>query len=167
MNKLIGFSVLALSFVAGCEPRDTTKGERPAAGEARTPSSQTPMTTTPAPTPAPEAGAPAAPSSTLPGRGEGEGEQQLDTQVADESAAAGLSDQQLNTQYRKEIASDPDLAATASNTQLISSGGQLVLRGTVPSEDLKQALGEMAKVLADGREIKNEITVAEPQKAPE
>lgn len=94
---------------------------------------------------------PSAAAPTMPGRGEGEREMA--------PAELILGDPALSESYRQEIASDPDLSATAGTTSLVTEEGQLVLKGTVPTTELRDALAKMAKVLADGRDIKNEIIV--------
>ena len=154
MNKLIAISVLSLGFVAGCQQRSET--EKSSSRMTPTASPTAPAPATPM-TPAP---VPSSPSSQMPGRGEGEREQQMGSQGMDASGGAAVADGALGEQYRQEISSDADLAATASSTQLVAESGQLFLRGTVASEDLKDSLGEMAKALADGRDVTNEITVS-------
>ena len=150
MNKLIAISVLSLGFVAGCQQRSETDEFSPQRSPSASPTVPAPATPmTPAPVP----------SSQMPGRGEGEREQQLDSPRLDASGSA-VGDNALGEQYRQEIAADADLAATASSTQLVAESGQLFLRGTVVSDDLKDSLGKMAKALADGRDVTNEITVS-------
>ena len=94
----------------------------------------------------------------------------LDGRVAlDRTERRGLGEgeiestnQQLSDTFRKEIDGDPDLAVAAGHTRLVAEhDGDLVLRGWVPTLDLKQAIENYASVLAE-QPVKNELDVKAP-----
>lgn len=59
----------------------------------------------------------------------------------------------------KVIDGDPDLAVAAGRTRLVAEhDGDLVLRGWVPTLDLKNAIENFASVLAE-QPVKNELDV--------
>lgn len=91
--------------------------------------------------------------------GRGEGEKERSAGVLDNDGADKVPEATVVASYRSMIAEDPTLAAAAGNTRLLVEEGDLVLRGTVATRDLSDALEDLAKQIAEGREIDNELEV--------
>ena len=101
------------------------------------------------------------------GYGRGEGERELSKSsevdrsagVFDNDGAGKVPDAFVIESYRALIAEDADLAVAAANTRLVVEEGGLVLRGRVATPKMSNALEDIAKKLANGREINNELDI--------
>jgi len=61
--------------------------------------------------------------------------------------AASESDVGIIQRIRKSLLTDESVAAVANNISIISSNGNVVLHGTVPSEIVKMSVGDRAKAV--------------------
>ena len=93
--------------------------------------------------------------------GRGEGERELGRGVLDSAGDRTVADATVMQDYRTMIAEDEDLAFAAGNTRLFLEDNHLVLRGTVATSGLSDALGELAKAIAEGGEVDNQLAVSD------
>ena len=95
--------------------------------------------------------------------GRGEGEKELDRTgsagVFDNDGEDKVPEAVVIETYRSMIAEDAVLAAAAGNTRLMVEEGDLVLRGTVATRDLSDSLEDLAKKIANDREIDNKLEI--------
>lgn len=93
--------------------------------------------------------------------GRGEGELEKNDDFAKGEGELEMSDSQIISQFETDLMSDPDLKAVAGDVKLVAEGDELVLRGTVATGDVGDAIEEYANELAEDKDVKNELTVAE------
>jgi hyperosmotically inducible protein len=70
------------------------------------------------------------------------------------------SDLKLTRQIRKAIMADKSLSIVAKNVKIISSNGDVVLRGPVKSGEEKAAIGDKASSIAGVNKVNNELEIA-------
>jgi hyperosmotically inducible periplasmic protein len=70
------------------------------------------------------------------------------------------SDLKLTRQIRKAIMADKSLSMTAKNVKIVSSGGNVVLRGPVKSAEEKNAIGDKATAIAGADKVNNQLEIA-------
>jgi len=70
------------------------------------------------------------------------------------------SDRQLTAQIRRAIVKDKSLSSTAHNVKIIAQNGSVTLKGTVKSDEEKQAIESKATEIAGAGKVNNELQVA-------
>jgi hyperosmotically inducible periplasmic protein len=70
------------------------------------------------------------------------------------------SDLRLTRRIRKAIMADKSLSMTAKNIKVISSDGNVVLRGPVKTEEEKIAIGDKATAIAGANNVNNQLEIA-------
>jgi hyperosmotically inducible periplasmic protein len=70
------------------------------------------------------------------------------------------SDLKLTRQIRKAIMADNSLSMTAKNVKIVSSGGNVVLRGPVKSAQEKNVIGDKATAIAGADKVNNQLEIA-------
>lgn len=69
------------------------------------------------------------------------------------------ADLRLTQQIRREIVERDGLSISAQNVTVVSRDGQVVLQGTVDSEQERQAIHEIATRAAQARNVENRIEI--------
>lgn len=70
------------------------------------------------------------------------------------------SDLKLTRQIRKALMADSSLSTTAKNVKIVSSGGNVILRGPVKSAEEKSAIAEKATAIAGADKVTNQLEIA-------
>jgi hyperosmotically inducible protein len=70
------------------------------------------------------------------------------------------SDLKLTRRIRKALMADKSLSMTAKNVKVISSGGNVTLRGPVKTEEEKTAIGAKASAIAGADNVNNQLEIA-------
>jgi hyperosmotically inducible protein len=70
------------------------------------------------------------------------------------------SDLKLTRQIRKAIMADNSLSMTAKNVKIVSSGGNVILRGPVKSGEEKTTIGDKAMAIAGADKVNNQLEIA-------
>jgi hyperosmotically inducible protein len=70
------------------------------------------------------------------------------------------SDLTLTRRIRKALMADKSLSMIAKNVKVISSGGNVVLRGPVKTEEEKTAIGAKASAIAGADNVNNQLEIA-------
>ena len=73
--------------------------------------------------------------------------------------SASKSDLKLTRQIRKAVMADKSLSMT-KNVKIISSGGNVILRGPVKSAEEKNAIGDKATAIAGADKVNNQLEIA-------
>ena len=78
--------------------------------------------------------------------------------TADQQSNAA-SDRVISQKIRKSITADKSLSTYAHNVKVITTNGQVTLKGPVKSEDEKQQVASKAAEVVDPSHIDNQLTV--------
>lgn len=70
------------------------------------------------------------------------------------------SDIVLTRRIRRAIMADKSLSMTAKNVKVISSGGNVILRGPVKTAAEKAAIGDKATAIAGADKVNNQLEIA-------
>ena len=70
------------------------------------------------------------------------------------------SDLKLTRRIRKAIMADKSLSITAKNIKVISSNGNVILRGPVKTAEEKSAIGDKATAIAGADNVNNQLEIA-------
>jgi hyperosmotically inducible periplasmic protein len=70
------------------------------------------------------------------------------------------SDIALTRRIRRAIMADKSLSMTAKNVKVISSGGNVTLRGPVKTAEEKDAIGNKATAIAGADKVNNQLEIA-------
>jgi hyperosmotically inducible protein len=70
------------------------------------------------------------------------------------------SDLALTRRIRRAITADKALSMTAKNVKVISSGGNVLLRGPVKTAEEKAAIGNKAAAIAGADKVNNQLEIA-------
>ena len=76
------------------------------------------------------------------------------------TATPSSSDQTVVTQIRQALSENPNLTEVLPNIQVSGTGGEIVLTGTVPSEQQKQAVETLVKSTPGVVSVKNQLEAA-------
>jgi osmotically-inducible protein OsmY len=79
--------------------------------------------------------------------------------VTADQQAENQGDRNLARKIRRAIIDDKNLSMYAHNVKVIARGGTVTLKGPVPSDEEKTAIGSKAVEIAGAANVKNELTV--------
>lgn len=81
------------------------------------------------------------------------------TEMTADNQSNNPSDVELTRKIRAELMSKKDLSTYAHNVKIIVMGKQVILKGPVRSKSEKATIGKIAKMMASGHKVQNEIEV--------
>ena len=85
-------------------------------------------------------------------------------QLSAESQKNGKQDLAITRDIRKAIVADKNLSSYAHNVKIITSRGEVTLKGPVRSEDERKVIEAKAVEIAGQGRVANELTIAPPKK---
>ena len=85
-------------------------------------------------------------------------------QLTAESQKNGKHDLAITRDIRRALVADKSLSSYAHNVKVITSGGEVTLKGPVRSEDERKAVEAKAVEIAGQGRVANELTIAPPKK---
>lgn len=138
-KAVIGATLLAVLFVAGCERRAT---EAPASTDS--------TTTNPAPATPPENTAPAAPSATVP-------ENPVPPSETGKSAGAAIDDTVITTKVKTALLADSDIKGLDVNVD--TSQGVVTLNGAVNNQTQIDRAAKIAGEVEDVKSVVNNLSI--------
>ena len=85
-------------------------------------------------------------------------------QLSAESQKNGKHDLAITRDIRRALVADKSLSSYAHNVKIITSRGEVTLKGPVRSEDERKAVEAKAVEIAGQGRVANELTIAPPKK---
>lgn len=85
-------------------------------------------------------------------------------QLSADSQKNGKNDLAITRDIRRAIVADKNLSSYAHNVKIITSRGEVTLKGPVRSEDERKMIEAKAVEIAGQGRVANELTIAPPKK---
>lgn len=80
--------------------------------------------------------------------------------TADDQARMSQADLEITRQIREDLVNDKDLSVRAQNLTVITEGGRVVIRGSVPTSSEKDAVERIARGVSGVSSVLNQVTVS-------